>query len=134
MKISSKKELDEAIIELEKKKVYQRGLIIEQYQETVESLRPANLIKGVFNDITHSSGARSAILKTVAGLGFGMLTKNLLWGNSTSLIKRWLGNALKIGVAKTAVSNADKIKAYGAAIYHSLFKKKGKNKEANQSF
>lgn len=131
MKLSSKKDLDEAIIELEKKKIDQRNLIIEQYHETVESLRPANLIKGVFNDIAHSPVARSGILKTVAGLGIGMLTKNLFWGRSSSLIKRWLGNALKIGVAKTAVSNSDKIKAYGVAIYNNLFKRKGRNKEAN---
>ena len=131
MKISSKKELDEAIIELEKKKIYQRELINEQYHETVESLRPANLIKGVFNDIRHSPMAGSGILKTVAGLGIGMLTKNLLWGKSSSLIKRWLGNALKIGVAKTAVSNADKIKAYGVSIYNNLFKRKTKENETN---
>ena len=131
MKISSKKELDEAIIELEKKKIYQRELIKEQYHQTVESLRPGNLIKGVFNDLRHSSGASSGILKTVAGLGIGMLTKNLLWGKSSSLIKRWLGNALKIGVAKTAVSNADKIKAYGVSIYNNLFKRKARDNEAD---
>ncbi|MEO8769936.1 MAG: hypothetical protein ABI402_07620 [Ferruginibacter sp.] len=131
MKISSKKELDERIIELEKKKIYQRELIKDQYQETVESLRPANLIKGVFNDIRHSPAASSGILKTVAGLGIGMLTKNLFWGKSSSLIKRLLGNVLKIGVAKTAVSNGDKIKAYGVAIYNNLFKRKANNKEAD---
>lgn len=126
MKLSSKKELDEAIIELEKRKIYQRNLLVDQYHETVDSLKPANLIKGVFSNIAHSPGARSGILKAVAGLGVGMLTKNLFWGKSSSLVKRWLGNALKIGVAKTAVSNSDKIKAYGVAIYHNLFKKKAR--------
>lgn len=131
MKISNKAELDEAIIALNRKKVEQKNLLVYQYRQTTESLKPGNLIKHAFKDITHSDSAKSGILKTVAGLGLGMITKNLFWGNSSSLIKRWLGNALKIGVAKTAISNTDKIKAYGTAIYHNLFRRNHK-KEENQ--
>ncbi|MEO7524360.1 MAG: hypothetical protein ABIT58_09715 [Ferruginibacter sp.] len=124
MKISNKKELDEAIIQLEKKKVFQGNLMKDQYQDTLESLKPGNLIKHALKGIVHSPDARSGILKTVAGLSVGLLTKNLFWGNSGSIVKRLLGNAMKIGVAKTAVSNSDKIKAYGLAIYNNLFRKK----------
>jgi hypothetical protein len=128
MKINNKTELDEAIIELTKRKAVQKNLLIQQYQQTTESLRPGNLIKHAFSDIAHSPAARSGILKTAAGLGIGLLTKNLFWGNSGSFVKRLFGNALKFGVAKTAVSNSDKIKAYTTAIYHNLFKRA--NKEA----
>lgn len=131
MKINNKTELDEAIIELTKQKAVQKNLLIQQYNQTTESLRPGNLIKHAFSDIAHSQEARSGIIKTVAGLGIGLLTKNLLWGRSGSVVKRWLGNAIKFGVAKTAVSNSDKIKAYGTAIYHQLFKRKSKSEDNN---
>ena len=123
MKITNKQELDEAIIELTKRKAAQKNLLIQQYQQTAESLRPGNLVKHALSDIAHSPSARSGILKTAAGLGIGLLTKNLFWGNSGSFAKRLVGNALKFGVAKTAVSNSDKIKAYATAIYHNLFQK-----------
>ncbi|MFT3909792.1 MAG: hypothetical protein QM737_10235 [Ferruginibacter sp.] len=124
MKISNKRELDEAIIALEKKKVLQANLIREQYQQTIESITPANIIKSAFSGIMHSPEAKEGILKTAAGIGLGLLTKNLFWGRSSSLLKRFLGNAMRVGVAKTAISNSDKIKAYGIAIYNNLFRKK----------
>ena len=124
MKLNTKKELDEAIIELEKKKAIQYNLLIEQYHQTAEGLRPGNLIRGAFSSIVHSPGAKSGILKTVSGIAFGLLTKKLFMGKSNGLFQKLVGNALKIGVAKTAISNTDKIRAYGSAIYNNLFKKK----------
>src|SRR4051794_18264239 len=122
MKISNKKELDEAILELEKLKVTQYNLLISQYRETAESLKPGNLIRSSVQSIVHSPQARAGIIKTVAGFAIGMLTKKLFFKKSGSFAKKLIGNALKMGVAKTAISNTDKIKAYGTAIYHNLFK------------
>ena len=123
MNIRSKKDLEEAIIELEKRKTIQYGIMLHQYRETAESLKLKNIIKRIFSNITHSPEAKSGLLKAVAGIGFGFLTKKLLWGTSPSFIKKLFGNAVKVGIAKTAISNVDKVKAYGTAIYHNLFRK-----------
>ncbi len=129
MNIRSKKELDEAIIELEKKKAIQYGLMVQQYRDTTESMKPANIVKGMFSNIMHSADAKKGLLKAVAGLGLGFLTRKLFWGNSSSTIKKVLGGFAKAGVAKAAISNVDKIKAYGTAIYHNLFQRKAKQQQ-----
>lgn len=124
MKIETKKELDEAILKLEIKKISLKNDISEQYQSTLELLRPANLLKEAFSSVTHSSAAMSGIAKTIVGVGAGFLTKKIFIGKSSGFIKKLLGNALRVGVAKTAINNTDKIKAYGSAIYNNLFKKR----------
>lgn len=129
MKLSSKKELDEAIIALEKKKVAQKQMLKEHYEVTIESLSPGKLIKDAFSSITHSPGAGSTILKTITGIAVGLLTKKLFIGKSSSFVSKMVSNAVKFGVAKAAISNTDKIKAYGAAIYNNLFRRKSKRPE-----
>ena len=124
MQISSKKELEEAIILLEKKKLLQHSALTAQYHHTAESLKPGNLIKGAFGKIIHSPDARSGIFKTVAGLAVGVLSKKLFLGGATGFVQKLVGNALRIGVTKTAVTNSDKIKAYAFSIYNNLFRKK----------
>ncbi len=124
MKIETKKELDEAILRLEAKKLSLKNDISDQYHSTLEGLKPANLLKEAFSSVTHSSAAMSGIAKTIVGVGAGFLTKRLFLGRSSTFIQKLLGNAVKFGVAKTAINNTDKIKAYGAAIYNNLFKKK----------
>ena len=124
MKIETKKELDEAILKLEVKKISLKNDITDQYHSTLELLRPANLVKEAFSSVTHSSTAMSGIAKTIVGIGTGFLTKKIFLGKSSGFIKKLVGNALRIGVTKTAINNTDKIKAYGSAIYNNLFKSK----------
>jgi hypothetical protein len=123
MKIRSKKDLDEAIIELEKRKAIQHGIMMHQYRETSESIKLKNIMRRVFSNLAHSPEAKSGLLKAAAGIGISLLTKKLLWGNSPSFLKKLFGNAVKVGIAKTAISNVDKVKAYSTAIYHNLFRK-----------
>jgi len=127
MEISNIKELDEAIIVLEKRKAAQQILMKEQFEQVTHSLQPGTLIKSAFNNVMHPSGAKTGIFKTIAGIAAGVLTKKLFIGKSTSLLSKIVGSALKLGVAKTAISNSDKIKAYGVAIYNNLFQRKGNN-------
>jgi hypothetical protein len=108
MKITTTEELDLAIIELEKRKIVQQSILASQFHNTYESLKPINLVKAAFHKVTEPTG---------------LLTKKLLVGKTTSLVGSLLSNALKIGTTKAVYSNSDKIKAYGLAIYHNLFKK-----------
>ena len=128
MHITSTKSLQETIIELEKRKIAQQQILVDKYHDTVESLKPSNLIRGAVGKVAHSASARSGILKTVVGVGLGILTKKMFIGKSTSLFQKLVSNAIKIGVAKTAISNTDRVKAYGTAIYNNVFKKKSGNK------
>ncbi len=124
MNILNAEDLDLAIIGLERQKIVQHHELMKKYRETAESLHPGNLAKEAFEKIIHSTDARSGILKTITGLGVGILTKKLLLGHSGSFLQKVLGSAVKLGVAKTAISNTDKIKAYAMSIYHNVFQKK----------
>lgn len=123
MKITNQKELDEAIAQLEKRRDEQYDAVRDRYNKTMKSLQPSHLIQGAFKNLIHTGEGRSGLLKTAAGVGLGILTRQFLWGKSSSVAKRWLGNALKIGMTKAAVSNSDKLKAYGMALYNNLFRK-----------
>ncbi|MEO6491098.1 MAG: hypothetical protein ABIO04_14235 [Ferruginibacter sp.] len=123
MKISTKAELEVAIIELEKRKVREQALVVENFKMVRESLKPMNLIKHGFKQITEMPGLGEGLIKTAAGLGIGVISKKLFLGSSPSFIKKILSGFFELAVAKTTISNADKVKAYGISIYNNLFKR-----------
>ncbi|MDB5202269.1 MAG: hypothetical protein JWQ27_1678 [Ferruginibacter sp.] len=122
MKINNTDELDLAIIELEKRKVVQQSILLSQFHTTYEGLKPINLIKNAFHKITEPGDTRGTILKAVGGIGAGFLAKNLLIGKSTSVVGSLISNAVKVTATNVVLKNAEKIKAYGTAIVHNLFK------------
>ena len=128
MKINSKAQLSAAIIELENRKNFQEEQLVSQFKATRDRLSPLNLIKDGFKMISDAPGIQNTLLKTAAGVGVAFLSKRLI-GGKASLLKKVLSGAVELGVAGSAVSHIDKIKAYGIATYNTLFKKK-KNRES----
>lgn len=126
MNINNATDLQSAIVELEKRKVIQESLLKEQFHETRESLKPLNLIKSSFSKLTHTPEIRDGVFKTVAGVGIGLLTKNMFLGQAIPLVKSLVGKSVEESVDKTIKNGADTIKAYGTAIYHNIFGKKNK--------
>ncbi|MEP6711042.1 MAG: hypothetical protein ABJA37_01435 [Ferruginibacter sp.] len=123
MQINNSQELELAIIELEKRKVVQQSILMSHFHETYESLKPVNLLKAAFHKVTEPGGTRATLLKAAGGIGVGLLTKNLLIGKSTSAVGSLVRNAIRLTASNTVYNNADKIKAYGTAIFNNLFKK-----------
>jgi F0F1-type ATP synthase assembly protein I len=124
MSIKNVKELDARIKELESKRSLLEGALVSKFEKVTEQLKPLNLIKSTFQGITHSPDLRSDMIKGALGLGVGILTKKLLIGKSTGIIASLLSTGLKLGLAKTAVNQSDKIRAYGKAIFNNLLHKK----------
>ena len=124
MMITNRHELEAAIVELEKKQVIQKSVMISQWHETKESFLPKNIIKDAVHRLIDPDTALGAIIKAAGGLGMGFLTKRLLLGTTHSLPAKILGTALNLTTTGTVYSNAEKLKAYGLAIYHNLFNKK----------
>lgn len=123
MKIHTSQDLDNAISELERRKVIQESILKEQYRDTVDHFKPKNLLKSAFNKVLEPSDTRTTLLKAAGGLGVGLLTKNLLLGKATSIVGKLASNALKVTATNTVIKNTDKIAAWGTAIYHNLFSK-----------
>ncbi|MEO6582800.1 MAG: hypothetical protein ABIO05_00660 [Ferruginibacter sp.] len=126
MKVTNATELQASIIELEKRKVIQESLLKEQFHNVKESMKPLNMIKRTFSNITHTPEIRNGVMKTVAGVGIGLLTKNMFLGKAIPLVKSLMSHSVESSVDKSIKHGADTVKAYGTAIFNNLFHKKKK--------
>ena len=132
MQINNVIDLDAAIAEMEKKRVIQETILKNQYRETIDHYRPKNLIKSAFKGALEPGETGNTILKTVGGIGAGLLAKNLVFGaGATSLLGKFASNALKVGATNTVINTNDKIAAWGISIYKNLFTKNKKTDSAN---
>lgn len=124
MKIKNSADLRDAIFELENRKLKEKQELAEGFHELTESLKPLNLIKSTFNKVKETPGITGNILKATAGLGVALLSKQLLVGKSTSIVKTVLGSAIKMGVAGLVAKNSDNIKNSGIRFLKNLFSSK----------
>ena len=122
MQIKNVIDLDAAIAEMEKKKLIQEAILKNQYQQTIEHYKPRNLIKSAFHKVLDSDKTSSTVIKTVGGLGAGLLAKNLMFGGAaTSLLGKLATNAVRVGATNSLINNKDRIVAWGVSIYKNLF-------------
>jgi formylmethanofuran dehydrogenase subunit B len=122
MDINNAKDLDNAIALLKAKKINDAHFLKAHFNDMVESFKPKNLIKSAFKNATEGSSAGGLLLKAAAGIGGTLLNSNVKVGSSNSIIGI-ATNTLKSGVAGTVLKNADKIIAWGTAIFKSFSKK-----------
>jgi len=113
MHINNKTSLKAAIYRLEQRQIEQKELLVAQFHETYESLRPLNVIKSELNRITGSSETRNNVVNAAIGLGAGLLSKKIFLGGSHNILKRLFGTVIEVGIAKLVAGNADKIKEKG---------------------
>jgi hypothetical protein len=111
MEIMNINELRAAIAELERKKLVQKELLVEQFHETYEHFKPVNLIKNAFNDFEFNSSSIGSTLTSAAiSAGAGILSKKLFIGRSSNFFKKILGLAVELGVANIVAKKSDSIK------------------------
>ena len=124
MEINNATDLKMAIERLENQNLVQKNVITEQFHNTLESLKPMNLLKSSFNKVTKTPGLVENIMNAMVGLGAGFLSKKMLIGNSTGILKRLLGNALEFGVAGLITKNSGSIKSTGLGLFNKIFHSK----------
>lgn len=116
--------LKEAIDLLENKQKHELRLLREQLHVTYQSLKPINLIKSTFNEVSASPEVKDNILSNVIGLTTGYLSKKVLLGTTRNPITKLLGTVFQFTVSNFVAKNADTIKALGGMALNSIFKKK----------
>ena len=124
MNINNSEELEKVIIELEKRKVVQEENLRAAFKATRESFRPINLIKSGIRQITHTPEIRDSAIKTAAGIGIGLLTKDMFIGRAIPVIRKLISGALENGVQNGVKSTTNTIKAVGTVILNQIFKRK----------
>jgi hypothetical protein len=122
--ISSTARLKNAIQLLEVEQAVKRQLLNEQLSFTLESLKPLNLIRNAFRDVTSSPNMIENVLGTVIGLASGYASKRLFLGTSGNLIRKLLGSVLQFGVTNAVAQHPDAIKTLSQYIIQHLFHKK----------
>jgi hypothetical protein len=102
--------LYELIITTKKKRAYELELVKDQLHEICESLKPFNLIKDVFNEVTNSPEVKKNLTNSAIGLGIGIFFKNLFLSKSHNFGKKILGTLIQISVAVIVSKHFDDIK------------------------
>src|SRR5882762_4274554 len=105
--------LTESINRLQTKQSHELALLKDQFHLTYESLKPLNLIKHTFKEVSSSTEIKEGMLNSVIGLTTGYFTKAILIGSSTNPIKKIVGTLLQFAVATLVARNSDSIKSIG---------------------
>lgn len=92
----------------------------EAFQETTENLKPGNLIKRAFANVTESNTLGNSISKVAIGLASGFLVKKTLFSKSKNIFLNIAALLVESFVANAAANNSEEIKAKGGDILHSV--------------
>ena len=115
-------DIDELIMDAEKKNANDLLLLKEQFHLTKESLQPLQLMKNFFREVTTSPEIKTNVVNNAIGLGTGLLTKQLIVGGSHSPVKKVLGTLLEFAVANSVSKHVSDIKEMGANLILRLLK------------
>ncbi|MDR6845824.1 hypothetical protein [Flavobacterium granuli] len=115
--------LNELIILQEQKHDYELNALKEQFHVAYESLKPINLIKSVFHEVTASPEIKNDLVSNAFGLGAGFLSKKLFGDNPHSPVKRIIGTAVQFAIANLVSKHSDTIKTIGSNLVRHFFDK-----------
>ncbi|QKJ64022.1 hypothetical protein [Flavobacterium sp. M31R6] len=115
--------LNELILLQEKKHDTELALLRNQFDLTYESLKPVNLIKSLFHEVTTSPEIKNDLVGNTLGLGAGFLSKKIFGDNPQSPVKKVLGTMLQFAVTNVAAKHSDSIKNIGSNLLNHFFHK-----------
>ena len=126
--------LEEQIAHLKQKRDTDLLALKYQLHETGESLKPANLVKSVAQDVANNDQVRSLFKKAMLGLVVGLLAKRMLTKKKNKKPINLLGTAMKLGVNLFVSNRYQLLKSVGAmavsAIASSMINKRRKKQLA----
>ena len=99
--------LTEDIAILQARQSYELQLLKEQFHYTYDSLKPINLIKNVFKDVTASPVIKGTVVNNLIGLAAGFLSRKLLLGSNHGPVRNILGGVLQFVVTNFITKKPD---------------------------
>jgi hypothetical protein len=115
--------LNELILTEELKYAHNLAQLKEQFHVAYESIKPINLVKNLFHEVTSSPEIKNDLVSNAIGLGTGFITKTLLLGFSHNPIKKAIGTLFEFAVANITSKHSTKIKLIGGNLFNHFFKK-----------
>ena len=116
MKIKNSAALAAVIKELEDKRAKERQGIVENFHSITESLRPLQLIKRAYNKLQLPAGLADNVVKVISVVGIVFVSKKLLMGKSSGLIKKMAGLLIELGVADLLMKKKVGVAPVAAAV------------------
>jgi len=121
-KLNETESLNQSIILLENKQAEELILLKEQFSVVHEHLRPINLLKSTFHEITSSPEIKNNTGGIVFGLTSGYLLKKVIVGASSNPIKRVLGGLVQYAITNVVSKHFDGIKSTGGNLLQRFIK------------
>lgn len=122
--ITNSDHLKSAILLLEQEREENRLQLKEQFEVVYTTLTPANLLRGTLSEVVSSPNLGRNLVGAGFGLLTGYLTKRLIVGTSSNMVRRVLGDLIQIGVTKLVAQNSESIGTTGGSIFKRLFGKR----------
>jgi len=123
-KIKTVAELNLAIQQLEYQQAIEWSLLKDEFNIAYESVKPLNLIKNTFKEITTVPDFKDNLIGATLGLTAGIVSKAIIIGTSRNPIKKLIGALLQVEVSTAVVKNATAIKSAAYHLLHFFDKKK----------
>jgi hypothetical protein len=117
-------DLKARISELKILQANEGALLKGQIMITYESLKPVNLIRRTFSELTSTPGFKGNLLDTALSLGAGHLSKSVLVGATNNPFKQLFGTFLQMAVTGMVSKNAGNVRAGITQVIDFLFNKK----------
>jgi len=109
-KINSNIDLRTAIIALEDKQSEEANLMKAQFSLAYESVKPINLVKSTFKEVTSSEDIKDHLINTTIGITAGYLSKKLFEGVTHTPLRKLLGTALMFSISNVVAKNPEIVK------------------------
>ena len=107
-KINHTETLQEAILLLKLQQSGQLDQLKEQYRYTYESLKPINIIKRTFTQLTSTAEFKGNVVSNLIGIGTGYLTKKVLVGSTNNIFKKVFGTLLQLAITNIVTKKTEK--------------------------
>ena len=118
--------LSEAILVLESRQAEEAKQLKKHFQLLQESVKPINLIKNTFKNITESRDLKENVISNSVGLATGFVSKKLFVGASHNPLKKLLGTIIMFGITNIISKNAGTIKSVGGMVIKKLISRASK--------
>lgn len=115
--INSETELRIAILQLETRQHEEAKVLKEQFLVVYDSLKPFNLFKSAFKEVTTSTELKGNILNTSVGMTAGYLSKMVFQGLMKNPFRKLLGTILMIGIENVVANNPNSVKSLGKGFF-----------------
>lgn len=123
-KLDPTEQLKQRITELTIQRANDERLLKEELKATIDALKPANLIKNTFHELSREPDFKDDLLSAAMGVASGYISKKLVAGNSANPIKQVLGTILQVVITSLVSKNADGIKSTIMLLINKLINKK----------